>query len=373
MLRRLAWTAALLCAAAALILHPQVCMQAVRDSLALCGETIVPSLFPFFVLSGMVVELGLAGALGRLLERVMWPLFRVGGSGATALVLGLVGGYPVGARTAVELYRTGQCSRTETERLLAFCNNSGPAFVLGVVGAGVFGSTRTGALLYLVHVAASLCVGVLFRFYGAQGEKTGGGVPHTVGAVRISEAFTGSVRAALSGVLNVCAFVVTFGVLNRLLEETGLLGGAAQLLAVVGMDAEQAHQLLRGLLEVSSGVSGLTGEGRLTIAAFLLGWAGLSVHCQVMNLLADSGLRANTYLAGKALHGAVSAALMTGLGRLFPQVLPAVGWLGRPENQLSGVWMAVVAAWLLWTLFLIVAAGDEKCEKKGGKGRRVAV
>lgn len=379
-LREFARTAVLLCTAAALLMYPEPCMQTVRQGLALCAQTIVPSLFPFLVLSGMVVELGMANHLGRMLEGIMWPLFRINGAGATALVLGLVGGYPVGARTAVELYQTGQCSRRQTERLLAFCNNAGPAFIFGVVGTGVFGSSWAGVVLYGIHIAACLCVGLLFRFYGAGETRTPSDRTKAIHAVRVPAAFTGSVRAALTGVLNICAFVVTFGVLIRLLDVTGVLGGAVRLLSWFGMDVQAAKQLLTGLLEVSSGVVGLEGEGRLTMAALMLGWAGLCVHCQVLCFLADSGLQANTYLVGKALHGALSALFAAGLARLAPQVLPAGSWLGQPIEHaaafsfLPNIAWSVAVAWLVWMVFLMIVAGrEEKAKKRGGKGRTVAV
>ncbi|MBQ1930608.1 MAG: sporulation protein, partial [Lachnospiraceae bacterium] len=76
---------------------------------------IIPALFPFLVLSSLVVELGMSRYLGRLLEPVMFPLFRVNGTCATALALGFLGGYPVGAQTALRLYQSSQCSRTETD------------------------------------------------------------------------------------------------------------------------------------------------------------------------------------------------------------------------------------------------------------------
>lgn len=155
---------ALLCAVLALMRWPQESMAAARDGLALCGNVIIPSLFPFFVLSSLVVELGMSRYLGRLLEGVMAPLFRWGAP-APPPSPWLCGGLPGGARTAIALYENGQCSKTEAERLLAFCNNSGPAFILGVVGTGIFASSRAGLLLYLAHIAASLCVGLLFRFY----------------------------------------------------------------------------------------------------------------------------------------------------------------------------------------------------------------
>ena len=156
---------ALLLATLALMFWPKDSMAAARDGLTLCYNVIIPSLFPFFVLSALVVDLGLAGHLGRALEGIMRPLFNVPGACAPALALGFVGGYPVGARTALQLYQKGMCTKTEAERLLSFCNNSGPAFILGVVGAGVFASSRVGVLLYLAHAAASVCVGLLFRFY----------------------------------------------------------------------------------------------------------------------------------------------------------------------------------------------------------------
>lgn len=163
--RELLLGVAIVCAALALILWPKEAMAAMKDGLRLCGNVIIPSLFPFFVLSSLVVELGLSRYLGKLFQPVMAPLFRVNGACTSAVALGFVGGYPVGARTAIALYQSGQCSKTEAERLLAFCNNAGPAFILGVVGAGVFGSGTVGLLLYLAHIAASLCVGLLFRFY----------------------------------------------------------------------------------------------------------------------------------------------------------------------------------------------------------------
>ena len=156
---------ALLCATLSLMLYPQDSMSAAREGLMLCYNVIIPSLFPFFVLSALVVDLGLAGYIGRALEGFMRPLFNVPGACASAFVLGFVGGYPVGARTALSLYQKGMCTKTEAERLLSFCNNSGPAFILGVVGAGVFASSRVGVLLYLAHAAASICVGLFFRFY----------------------------------------------------------------------------------------------------------------------------------------------------------------------------------------------------------------
>ena len=377
--------AGLLWATLALVLWPEQAIGAMRDGIALCGNVILPSLFPFFVLSSLVVELGMSRYLGKLLEPVMAPLFRVNGSCAAALALGFVGGYPVGARTAIQLYENGQCSRTEAERMLAFCNNSGPAFILGVVGAGVFGSGAAGLLLYLAHLLASLAVGLLFRFYRpGEGPRTSRRVGAQFQTASFPRAFTHSVTGALQSTLNICAFVLFFTVFLRILAYAGVLGAAARLLsallAPLGMDRTWAERLLTGLVELSSGVSSLTDgtlSGRLSMAAFMLGWAGVSVHCQVLAFLGDSGLSMGTYLTGKLLHGAISVGLASLLFRLFPASSPASFYLAEQTEAIAqldfqrALTLSAAAAWGVWLAFLALTVWV--VQKNSGKGRRTMV
>lgn len=377
--------AGLLWATLALILWPEQAMEAMRDGIALCGNVILPSLFPFFVLSSLVVELGMSQYLGRLLEPVMAPLFRVNGSCATALALGFVGGYPVGARTAIQIYENGQCSRTEAERMLAFCNNSGPAFILGVVGAGVFGSGTVGLLLYLTHLLASLLVGILFRFYKPQeGPQTRRSRGPQFQAASFPKAFTQSIMGAMQSTLNICAFILFFTVFLRILAHAGilkLLGGLlSALLAPLGMDQTWAERLLTGLVEVSSGVSSLTEgamSGRLSMAAFMLGWAGVSVHCQVLAFLGDSGLSVRTYVAGKLLHGGLSALLANLIFRALPLSSPVSVYLAEQTETIAhldfhqALTISAVASWGVWLVFLALAVWV--VQKNSGKRRRSVV
>ena len=375
----------LLLAALALVVWPGESMSAMKDGLQLCGNVILPSLFPFFVLSSLVVELGMSRYLGRLFQPVMAPLFRVNGACAAALSLGFVGGYPVGARTAIALYQNGQCSKTEAERLLAFCNNCGPAFILGVVGAGVFGSGLAGLLLYLGHLAASLLVGLIFRFYQPkEGPNSGRAIQAQFQTASFPGAFTRAVTGALQSTLNICAFVLFFTVVIRVLTRSGLLTGAAEALAALlsplGMDQVWARRLLTGLLEMSSGVSSLTDgamSGRLSMAAFMLGWAGVSVHCQVMAFLGDSGLSLRTYVVGKLLHGALSAVIVGSLARLFPLSGPVSAYLAQQTEAIAhldfhrALTLSAVTSWGTWLVFLALAVWVVK--KSSGKRARYGV
>ena len=275
-----------------LLWRSAVAAEAVRRGLTLCARSVIPALFPYFVVSGLFISLGFADGVGRRLEPLTRRLFGVGGAGASAFFLGLLGGYPVGGRTVGQLYRAGRLSKGEAERLLAFCNNAGPSFILGVVGVGCFGSLRTGIYLYLVHAFSAVLVGILFR---KKAPVSGQKVRYSVAFEPIA-AFVRAVGEAAEGMVRLCGFVVFFLVILALITDlTGL-----------------NHPVLLGLAELTTGVTALEGRpGDLVWAAALLGWGGLSVHGQTAAVLSDTDLGLGRYFLGKILQAIFSAGVVT--------------------------------------------------------------
>lgn len=270
---------------------------AAAEALSLCASSVIPALFPFLVVSSLLLSLGLGELLSPMLAGLMEPLFRVDGVGSSALLLGLVGGYPIGAKTAADLYRKGLLSRPEAERLLAFCNNSNPVFLISVLGVGVFGSVRAGVWLWLIHLLSALLTGLLFRNWGGQERRQAGGTT-AFQAVSLSAAFVSAVRESLSGMLSVCAFVTFFYVLARPLASLGGWLGP----------------VLVGLTELFS-LTPLLRADRFgfILSSAMAGWGGLSVLCQTAAVLEGSGLRLQSCAAGKAVQGLLAGLLAAAL------------------------------------------------------------
>jgi hypothetical protein len=262
--------------------------QAVRDGLALCAGSVIPALFPFLAVSGLLTALdaGASPALG--------PLARLLGcsrAGARAFLLGLTGSYPVGARTVAQLYRRGGISRREACRLLLFSNNCGPAFILGVAGLGCFGSLRAGVLLWGVHILAALVIALALPRQAAEPSERPGSVPARPPLV---PALIAAVRDAAGTMVYICGFVVFF----------------LMLLRVMGRVTGLSHPVLSGAVELTQGILALPHTRRGFVwAAGLLGWGGLSVHGQSAAVLSGTDLPMGPYLAAKAAHAAVSVLL----------------------------------------------------------------
>lgn len=263
---------------------------ATSEGLRLCAATVIPALFPFLVVCDLLISLGFGQWLSPWLAGLMGPLFRLPGLASSALLLGLVGGYPIGARTAANLYREKLLTSEEAEQLLTFCNNANPVFFISVLGSGVFGSTRIGIWLWLIHVLSALLAGMLLCRGKPSARRGTRGMP-SCKAVSFSSAFVSAVRNSVSSILTICGFVTLFYMLTQPLSAMN-------------------HPVLpyfTGLVELFS-LTPLLSANRLSfvVAASMSGFGGLSVLCQTAAVLDGSGLRLRYCVYGKVVQGLLS-------------------------------------------------------------------
>lgn len=249
-----------------------VTARAVREGLLLCAQAVIPALFPFMAAVRFAIGCGLGDGFSP---------------GVAALLPGLVGGYPMGAAAVGQLREDGQLSPSQAAGLLCCCNQAGPAFILTFLGQGIFGSARTGLLLWGIHLLSAGIMAVLFfpRHIRPAARSARPFAP--------APAFVEAVTEATRAMVRVCGFVVLFSVVTALLRHFGVTA-----------------PLLLGALELTCGAGALprTGAG-FVMAAALLGWGGVSVHCQTAAVLSGTGLPLGRYVAAKALQGGISAVL----------------------------------------------------------------
>lgn len=351
--RRLAIPALCIIFVLCLLIFSKTAVAAASRGLRLWFDIVFPSLFPFFVASEVLNATGFAKAAGILLEPVMRPVFNVPGCGSLALLMGVASGYPTGAKITCDLRMKGAVSRTEAERLLAFTNNSGPLFITGAVATGMYGAPALGFFLLACHITACLTVGVLFRFY-RRGRETpvkarDGRIlarfrkelryPSDTVNTNAATLFGDAVRNSISLILAIGGFIILFSVIINLLLESGVIGSTASLLAIVlsplNVDKGTITAILSGFFEITTGSSltsslmGVPLTLQLSAASFIIGWAGLSVHSQVLSITGRTDISIKPYLFGKLLQG-IFAAVYTWAGlRLFNP------YIGLPKTVMA--------------------------------------
>ena len=302
-----------------MVVFPREAVSYGRDALRLCSDTVVPSLFPFFVCSGLLIYSGFSESLSYLARPIMKPLFNVNENGSGAFVLGIISGYPLGAVTACQLYEAGYLSKYEAERLLSFCNNSGPLFILGAVGICMYHSSKIGVLLYISHLISALTVGVFFRFYKRNKHSAPDKVINTA-QKDISQIFSTVMQNSLNSIITICGSVVFFSVATRLV------------LSHIPLD-DVTYALLSGIMEMTGGMQeisklSLSLASRLLLSAIIVGFAGFCVHSQVVCAVSRYNLSLFPYFFGKFLHGLLSAGYLYLMLKIFPVTAPVFAQKG---------------------------------------------
>lgn len=260
---------------------------------------VLPATFPYLILTTLVCRSGMARRIGAFFGRPFARLFALPPACASAVLLGLLSGFPLGAKCAAELYNEGLCRKEDAERLLAFCNFCSPPFILSAVGQGIFGSAAVGWLIYIVQSVFSLLFGIFYL----RPKKFVPRLPAPpIRRERLSSAlFTEAVADAGLQSLRIAAFVLCFSIPVGALR--GLLTSRPQL--------SRFLPLLAGVLEISSGVASIEGHGLPALAAscLVVGFSGLSVMMQARSFTGEAGLSMRGYLWAHLLCPPATAAV----------------------------------------------------------------
>ena len=310
---------------ACLLLFSTSNLTAIKKGLYLWANSVVPSLFPFFVATELLMTTNFINILGKLFNKFMKPLFNVCGEGSFCFIMGLVSGYPVGAKIACSFRENNICSKEECERLLSFTNNSGPLFIVGTVGISMFGSSTIGLLLLITHILACITVGIIFRFWkfnsSTYGYKNGKlsdfNKKISISFSNLGEVLGNSISNSISTIMMIGGFVVIFSSIIAILKASGVLFALTTLLTPVFnffcIDTAFIYGTITGFLEITNGISSIANTTiknislNIILTAFFLGFGGFSVMLQVLSITSKTDLSIKPYFYGKILHGIISA------------------------------------------------------------------
>ncbi|MBP2002040.1 sporulation integral membrane protein YlbJ [Paenibacillus shirakamiensis] len=311
--------------------YPHTAWQAGERGLAIWWDVLFPSLFPFFILSELMLGFGIVHFAGMLMDPLMKPLFRIPGSGGFVAAMSFASGYPVSAKLTAKLREQQLLTREEGERLVAFTTTSDPIFLIGAVAVGFFHNAELAGTLALAHYGSAILVGLLMRFHAKNAapspqtsyKRSGFSMRKAIHAMHqarildgrsLGEMLKQAVTSALSLMTVVGGLVVVFCVLLEVLRVSGMMTilyqGIGQALLAMGLPSQLAEPFVGGTFEVTLGAqaaatvpAGIPLVYKVAAAAFVLSWAGLSVHAQILSILNATDLRYLPFVIARLIHG----------------------------------------------------------------------
>ncbi|MBQ4065182.1 MAG: hypothetical protein IJD10_03700 [Clostridia bacterium] len=271
--------------------------EGVRQGLMLCGGTLIPSLFPFLVLNNLWMRLGVLQKLGDRLGRPISSFFGISSSCASAILVGIVSGFPTGADVAYRLYERGLCDDHSLNRTVFLASLASPGFVIAGIGEGMLGDRRLGILLWGIQLLSTCLIGILDARLFPRRTMT----PLSEESNENNAFFpclSQALREGATAMVGICGVVLFFSVWITLLSLLPISYPWRCLLSC-GLELTTGASLTSSLLPPSHS---------LIVLSAAVGWSGLSVHAQTV-MVTGNRLHISAYLIRKAMTAILCALL----------------------------------------------------------------
>lgn len=271
-------------------------------------KNIFPSLFPMFVISSVLVEIGIPNVLGTFFQKIMSKLFKTKGAASFVFFMSIITGFPSSAKYINDLLDKSFINKQDAEKILTFTFFSNPLFIINTVGNIFYKSTKIGITILIAHIIGNIIIGLIFRNYNKQTEL-------------IKENKKISELKALNNKINsVNIFKILFKSINSSIEILinifGIVTFFIIIINIVFQNPNKLYQILiTGILEMTTGlkylsIMNINIKTKLVISTFLLSFGGLSVHSQIMNILQKKKVKYLPFLIARILHGLISSLII---------------------------------------------------------------
>ena len=286
-----------------LLRFPETASQGISDGVDLSLGTLIPSLYPFMVLSTLIIELDIFDNIPNIFNKLSLKIFSSGDKCLGVVLLSMIGGLPLGCKMASELYEKGAVTRGDAKKMMLFCYCTGPAFTISSVGFYMLASKQAGLLIYISLVLSAVTIGILSRFF-IDDDNTKLCIKAKSESSNFIISLVRSVSSGSTAMLSVCAWVILFSCINKLIEILPI--------------SESFKLFFYSISEVTNGVYLSSGTLPLPIIAGIIGFGGLCGHCQVMPYIIKLRLNYKFFLISRIVSASLSVIYCDILLKYFP-------------------------------------------------------
>lgn len=282
------------------VAFPDIASRGAENGILLWFNVIIPSLCPFMIISTMLIKLNVTSFISSMFYPVLHKVLKLSKDGCYPAVIGMLSGYPLGAKTVADLYKMNLLKRKEAQYLIGFCNNASPMFMLEYIGVKCMGLKQPVIMLAILYLSAF--INVFFEFYSPENESFNTGNNDIKKKnCSVMEALDESILGSAVTLVKVGGYIMLFSIFTELLQSMVTVSDAFK---IVGS----------GLLEITTGGEILSSANLslyikcILISAFC-SFGGMSSVAQTSSVLIGTDLSTKKYIFVKIRQAAIAAAL----------------------------------------------------------------
>ncbi len=341
-----------------LVCYPYECAKGIDKGLQYSCEIIIPSLFPYIVLSSFIIRSGAGHIIGKLFLPITRYLFNLPECAGSAVILSFIGGFPVGAKCVSLLYREKKITVAEAERMMKFCVCSGPAFMITAIGTVMLNSVQAGWILYISQILSCVLIGTILGTVERLQNHSVCGKDSKMNQQNKISVITYLIEASSDGansVISMTALILMFSLLGNVIQCSGLSEMLTFILDKIGINSRISSIIVPMVLEVTGGCSAIR-EASLPIWFFSLcvGFGGMCVHFQIFELIKGIPVRRSVYLLFRLINAVTSAFITYLICLIYRPTAGVFAVGGGDEAHISAAtYMGSLALIVMSVLFVL--------------------
>lgn len=294
-----------------ILIYSQETLKSVLFAFNIWEENIFPSLFPFFVISDLLMNYGFVNILGELTKKIMNKLFYLPGEASFVIIASMLSGFPSSAKFVKSLLEEQKINTEEAEYLLSFTHFSNPLFVIGVIGSTMLKSKKLGFIILFCHIISNFIIAIVIRKKREVDTST----------INIDKLFTinsnksfiqvltSSITKTINTLILLLGIVTTFLVLSTLISN------------LINLN-DFTRAIVSGILEMTQGIKYISVVNiplylKATIMTVFISFGGISIHLQIMSILSDTQVKYKNYFISRVAHASLAGVLVLVLTKLF--------------------------------------------------------
>lgn len=303
----------LICAVTALcctiLIFSDIISSGILSGIKTCVNVLIPSLFPFMIISSFIIQSGLSEKIGKIISPITKTFFNLPGAAGATIILSFIGGYPVGANGIESLVQKNIINKEQANRMIAFCVGAGPAFIINVVGNNLLKNKSIGNTIFISQLFASILIGI---FLGVRSKIHGNKVeerkPQNLNSDNICNSFVKSCLNSADSLMNMCVFVIIFSSIISLIYNTHIFFTINNLFKNFHIPQKYCNCIIPAILEVTMGaIQSVNNLLPIEFLTFGVSWAGICVHFQVLSSLKSIKLPYHKFVIQRLVHSIISA------------------------------------------------------------------
>ena len=288
-----------------MLFNGSVIINSVSFSFSLCINNLFPSLFPFMILSNILIEYGFVSIFSEFLKPIMNRMFKVHEYASFVIILSVISGSPSNSKYIFELLDKGLIDSKQACKILLFTHFVNPLFIINTIGITFLNNRKLGFIILISHYLGNIFVGFIFRNYNKYNNKSKIDIYNAINTLGIKRNSFISILA--NSIINsVNTLLLILGVITSCLIITSLVN---------------FNPLFNGFLEITQGlkiisVSNLDLVIKVLFTTFFISFGGFSIHAQCFSILSNKKIKYIPYLSARIIHGIISCLIVYILFRI---------------------------------------------------------